>query len=128
MIFVTDQRCKLPIINFSIFISNTVCAEWIYEYNMCKKYENHFLMFLTEKKNDTIGRFKNSKISESQNIDIYNNKNNGCKRNNENILMRDISSSLQQDIIRNDTHLSMEVDAQIHLVRYKIYDFLTDLG
>ena len=125
MIFVTDQRCKLPIINFSMFVSNTACAEWIYQYNMCKKYENHFLMFLTEKKNDTIGRFKNSKISENQNIDIDNKNNNGSKRNNENILMRDISSSLQQDIIRNDTHLSMEVDAQIHLVRYKNFDFLT---
>ena len=80
-------------------------------------------MFLTEKKNNTLERFRNSKISENQNIDIDNNKNNGSKRNNENILMRDISSSIQQDIIRNDTHLSMEVDAQIHLVRYKIFDF-----
>ena len=102
-----------------------MCAEWIYQYNMCKKYENHFLMFLTEKKNDTIGRFRNSKISENQNIDIDNQNNNGSKRNNENILMRDIYSSIQQDIIRNETHLSMEVDAQIHLVRYKIFYFFT---
>ena len=80
-------------------------------------------MFLTEKKNDTIGRFKNSKTSENQNIDIDNKNNNKNKRNNEIILMRDISSSIQQDIIRNDTNLSMEIDAQIHLVRYKISDF-----
>ena len=79
-------------------------------------------MFLNEKRNNTLERFRNSKISENQNIDIDNNKNNGCKRNNEIISMRDISSSIQQDIIRNDTNLSMEIDAQIHLVRYKIFD------
>ena len=74
-------------------------------------------MFLTEKRNNTLEKFRNSS-SENQNSDDKN-----SKRNNDDILMREISSSLPKDIIRNDTYLSMDIDAQTHLVRYKIFDF-----